>query len=80
MADFESGVSGYIVGTATIRISFPVDWRGNAHVCCDQCDIFSRTSGRCPITHMISEFPERYIGSRCPLNFETNEEEVHEGT
>lgn len=69
---FESGVMSYIVGTATVEVPFPVDFRGNPHVCCAQCDLFSKTSGRCPLTHTISEFPDKYIGSRCPLKFPEN--------
>ena len=67
---FESGVSSYIVGQANITVCFPVDYKGNPHVCCAMCDLYSRSSNRCPITHAISEFPEKYIGSRCPLIFE----------
>ena len=70
---FESGVSSYIVGQATVTVAFPVDHRGNPHVCCAMCDLFSRSSNRCPITHAVSEFPDKYIGSRCPLIFEEKE-------
>ena len=68
---FESGVSSYIVATATVGVNFPVDFRGNSHVCCAMCDLWSKTSGRCPLTHAISEFPDKYVGSRCPLNIPT---------
>ncbi len=74
MPNFDSGVSAYIVGQALVTVYFPVDRRGNAHVCCDQCEQFSRTSRRCKINGSLTEFPDRYIGSRCPLNFTLNDD------
>lgn len=70
---FETGVSSYVIGIATVEVCFPVDHRGNPHVCCSQCEYFSRTSGRCKLNGSICEFPEKYIGSRCPLIFEEKE-------
>ena len=32
MANFESGVKGYINGTATVLVHFPVDFHGNADI------------------------------------------------
>lgn len=69
----ESGVSRYIVATATVEVNFPVDFRGNPHVSCSFCDLFSKTSGRCPLTHAISEFPDKYVGSHCPLVIPTED-------
>ena len=31
--------------------------------------IFSRNNGICQLTKEVSEYPTKYIGSRCPLNF-----------
>lgn len=73
MANFDSGVASYVVGLALVTVYFPVDRRGNAHVCCEQCEMFSRTSRRCKINGSLTEFPDRYIGSRCPLNFDLND-------
>ena len=70
---FETGVSSYVIGTCTVEVCFPVDHRGVPHVCCAMCDLWSKASGRCPLTHAISEFPDKYIGSRCPMNFEEKE-------
>lgn len=70
MAMFDNGVKSYIVGTARIEVSFPVDYRGNADVRCEQCEYFSRTSKRCKLNGLVVEYPEKYIGSHCPLNFE----------
>ncbi len=69
---FDSGVSRYIVGTCTVEVNFPVDFRGNPYVCCAQCEFWSRNSVRCRLNGAVTEFPEKYIGSRCPLQFPEN--------
>lgn len=69
MPDFESGVKNYIMGRCQIMVTFPVDWNDKADVCCYQCKFFSRNNGICQITKEISEFPQKYIGSQCPLTF-----------
>lgn len=78
MPNFDSGVASYIVGQALVTVYFPVDRRGAAHVNCEQCELFSRTSRRCKLNGSLCEFPERYIGSRCPLNFDLNEQQNEE--
>jgi hypothetical protein len=70
MANFDNGVKAYITGKCEIEITFPIDFKGNAAVNCYQCKLFSRNNGICQITKEISEFPEKYIGSRCPLKFD----------
>lgn len=32
MAKFENGVSGYVEGTATVKVFFPIDTTGKAHI------------------------------------------------
>ena len=70
MPDFDSGVKAYITGEYTVKISFPVDFKDNADVNCYQCKMFSRNTGMCQLTKEISEYPTKYIGSHCPLNFD----------
>lgn len=70
MANFESGVKSYIRGHTVVEVFFPVDWKDNPDVCCYQCKFYSRNTGMCQLTKEISEYPQKYIGSRCPLNFE----------
>ena len=70
MANFESGVKSYIKGECKVTIYFPVDFKDNYDVCCYQCKMFSRNTGICQLTKEISEFPTKYIGSKCPLNFD----------
>lgn len=69
MPTFETGVKSYIVGTATIEVNFPVNWRGEPDVRCELCECYSRSGHSCRINHRIVEYPDKYIGSMCPLNF-----------
>lgn len=70
MANFESGVKSYIYATATVEVTFPVDNKGRADITCYQCRFFSRQNGVCQLTKQISEFPQQYVGSHCPLRIE----------
>lgn len=69
MSDFETGVKSYIQGECKISVHFPIDWKDNADVSCYQCKMFSRNNGICQLTKEISEYPTKYIGSNCPLEF-----------
>ena len=64
---FESGVSSYVIGTAVVEVSFPVDRKGNADVSYSQCFFYREASRRCGLTGQISEYPNKYVGSHCPL-------------
>lgn len=74
MPDFESGVASYITGTAQIKVHFPVDARGNADINCYQCYYFRRNYQTCGINGAICEYPQKYVGSNCPLEVEKCEE------
>ena len=78
MASFESGVSGYVAAKATVTVTFPIDFRGNASVCCAQCFFFRDASSRCSLTGKISEYPNKYVGSYCPLEIVNTDENVRE--
>lgn len=67
MARFDNGVKGYITGYAVVEVSFPVDWRDNPDISCNQCKFFSRSTGKCNLTQEVSEYPTKYVGSHCPL-------------
>ncbi len=71
MARFESGVKSYIVGTAVVKAHFPVDFKGNSDVSCSQCFFFRDASRRCGLTGEISEYPNKFVGSLCPLEMES---------
>ena len=67
---FNSGVKAYITGECVVKIHFPVDFNGNEDVSCFQCKMFSRNTGICQLTKEISEYPAKFIGSKCPLDFD----------
>jgi hypothetical protein len=67
VSNFENGVKRYIMGYAVVEVGFPVDWRDNPDISCYQCKFFSRSTGRCNLTQEISEYPNKYVGSKCPL-------------
>ena len=64
---FDSGVADYVVGKAVVTVYFPVDAKGRADISCKQCEYFRNSTRRCALNGLISEYPERYVGSRCPL-------------
>lgn len=64
---FDTGVKSYILAKCEVYVQFPVDWKGNEYVCCNQCYYFNRQSGRCRLNNEVCEFPDKYVGSRCPL-------------
>jgi len=68
---FETGVSRYITGTATVKAFFPVDRRGKEYIYCEQCKFFY--GRRCALTGEISAFPGTHRGDKCPLDFEEGE-------
>ncbi len=64
---FDSGVSSYVHATAVVEVYFPVDAKGNADICCYQCEFFHRTSSRCGLNGRICAYPQKYVGQDCPL-------------
>lgn len=66
----DSGVASYIKGRATVEMFFPVDLRGNSVVCCELCRFFRPNSRRCSLNDAVCEFPSKYIGGQCPLEFD----------
>lgn len=70
MPNFDSGVSGFLVGTCLVEVSFPVDSKGRADVCCNQCPYYGRSSKTCQLNKQVLHYPEKFIGINCPLNIE----------
>lgn len=70
---FDDGVSGYIMGCATVMNYFPIDRRGNALCVCDVCRFYRRTAKACGLSGEIIPWPDKYVGRECPL--EITEEE-----
>ncbi len=67
MGSFESGISSYVHGKATVHNFFPVDQRGNADISCAQCFFFREASRRCGLNGEVSQYPSKYVGGSCPL-------------
>jgi hypothetical protein len=76
MKKFESGVSRYIKGKCTVEVSFPVDHKGNADICCKRCKLFMMRSyvATCALTGEIVPYPDNYVGVNCPLEVENENE------
>lgn len=74
MANFDSGVASYIIARATVEVGFPVDFKGNADISCNQCPFFRRSYRTCGLNGSVVAYPERYVGDKCPLERENKEE------
>lgn len=67
--NFDDGVKSYIVGTCSISVHFPVNWKGEADVKCSQCAYFNWVRNSCELTKNVCEYPHKHIASTCPLVF-----------
>lgn len=74
MANFESGVSDYIKTYAVVEVFFPVDFKGNAEICCVQCPYLSSNERMCQLNKEPVAYPNRYVGDKCPLQRNEKEE------
>lgn len=73
MANFDSGVARYIKARAVVEVGFPVDWKGSADISCKQCPYYVRATQRCALNQVVVNYPERYVGSECPLEIVEDE-------
>lgn len=80
MANFESGVSSYIVGVATVKVYFPVDEKGRSEIACRHCPYLSSNERMCQLNKEPVAYPNRYVGHSCPLTeyIENMEEKENE--
>ena len=67
MANFDSGVSGYLKATATVVVNFPIDYRGVVDVRCELCRFYYRYERECIITREKLNSPSKGVGGLCPL-------------
>jgi hypothetical protein len=74
VANFDSGVKGYIIGRATVEVGFPVDHKGNVEIACRHCKFFVRATLKCGLNQEIINYPDRYVGVNCPLERIDNDE------
>lgn len=73
MANFDTGVADYIYTTATVKVDFPIDFHGNASIACVWCRYFNHPYRTCKLNKEICEYPEKYVGSHCPLEVVDND-------
>ena len=67
MPKFENGVAGYVIGRAMVEVAFPIDFKGNEEVACKHCPFYIRATQRCALNQEVVNFPEKYVGVKCPL-------------
>ena len=67
MADFSSGIKGYVQAEAVVTVLFPIDWKGNEDICCDQCYYYRRSYKTCGLNGEVCAYPNKYVGAACPL-------------
>ena len=77
MACFDNGVKRYIKAYAVVEVGFPVDWRDSAEIACKHCPFYVRATQRCGLNQEIVNYPERFVGTNCPLQ-PVEENEVNE--
>lgn len=74
MANFDSGVKGYVLGQFVVKVGFPIDWRDNAQICCRHCQFLSTNERMCQLNKMPVAFPNKGVGDFCPLEPVESEE------
>ena len=79
MADFSSGVKGFIKASTVISVSFPIDLKGNADVSCFQCPYYSQSSRICQLNKAVPAYPSKFIGQECPFWESLNKERDNDG-
>lgn len=67
MANFESGVKGYVTGQCLVSVNFPIDFKDNAEIACKHCQYLSSNERMCQLNKMPVAFPNKYVGDFCPL-------------
>ena len=64
---FESGVTAYVHGVSIAEVYFPIDERGNAYCCCEQCYYYRENSRTCAQNKEVCNFPSKHVGANCPM-------------
>ena len=74
MANFQSGVSGYVKTYAVVNVNFPIDDKGRQEIACKHCPYLSSNERMCQLNKEPIAYPNRYVGQHCPLiEIETKE-------
>lgn len=69
----DSGVSRFVTCTCTVTVNFPVDDKGREYVACRYCPYYSSNSRFCQLNKEIPAFPDKYVGTHCPLKIPEQE-------
>lgn len=76
MANFDSGVKGYVTVQYLVKVHFPIDFRDNAEIACKHCPYLSSNGRMCQLNKEPVAFPNTYVGDYCPLKpLESEEKE-----
>lgn len=67
MANFDSGVFGYVIGVASVEVPFPIDKNGNAEIACKHCPYLSSNERMCQLNKKPVAYPNKFVGDFCPL-------------
>jgi hypothetical protein len=75
MANFDSGVFGFVEGEYVVRVYFPVDKHGNSEIACKHCPFLSSNERMCQLNKKPVFYPKAFVGYYCPLELKENESE-----
>ena len=67
MANFDSGVKGYVTGQYLVKVHFPIDVKDNVEIACKHCPYLSSNERMCQLNKMPVAYPNKYVGDFCPL-------------
>lgn len=67
MANFDSGVKGYVTCQYLVKVHFPIDFRDNAEIACKHCQFLSSNERMCQLNKQPVAYPNKYVGDYCPL-------------
>ena len=67
MANFDSGVKGYVKGVAVVEVNFPIDDKGRAEIMCKHCPYLSSNERMCQLNKQPVAYPNKFVGDMCPL-------------
>ena len=67
MANFDSGVKGYVTGHYLVEVHFPIDIKDNVEIACKHCPYLSSNERMCQLNKMPVAYPNKYVGDFCPL-------------
>ena len=67
MANFESGVKGYVTGQYLVNVNFPIDFKDNVEIACKHCQYLASNERMCQLNKKPVAFPNKYVGDFCPL-------------